>query len=912
MVQTNYDIFNRQETPPFVLCNPNGDQIYSLDSASKKEVARRFNAISEVKITVPKEVNGVDTPAYEHLKQKRLILVGDDESGYFVITNVSEDSSGSIPSKVVSAMSYDYTLVARKLNAFGGTFPLYDILTPEDSLLGTILEYIPSWSIGDVDAELLTRYRTFDVSNTNIYEFLVTNVEEAYNCIIIFDTVNKTISAKTLDNVTTETDVFMSHHNLIKSSSFREISDELSTALYVVGGGDLSINAVNPLGSNLIYNFDYYKSTDWMSQSLIDALTTWESLIVANQTTYANTLTSMKIANGELIILNGELDTLEAEYLALEAVQKVRIEASQDLTAINVELAAKQVEIDSKETEITSKESEITSLRATLEGINDTLSFDNNFTVAELEELDFFINENTYQNENIVQLDSDSAVEVQENAQILYDQAIEVLERVSQPRYEFDINSVNMLSLKAFESLNSQLELGSIVYMQNASSQDLSLILLEIKYDYESPGKFNLTFSNRLRLDNGAFIYSDLLGQAVKSGTSVKFDSAKWANWSNDYKNDVTSFITSSLDASTNKLISGDNEEIEIYSNGLRGRHWDSDTETYDDEQIWLTSNMIAFTEDNWNSSSMGIGRIDFNGTPVYGVVAEAIVGNLIAGNELEISNDANNFILNENGAFLNNASFELTTDSGKNRITLDADVGIKIESNPAGTWSDSFYADTSGNIIFAGTLSGVDGDFSGSITADSGFIGGMEITSDGIDVDSTHYIHNDGEIKWGGLWLKTSGDAQFDGDIYATKLVGTVDWSQIINTPIPTSQFNGGSGYSASGIDTGNMSGNRVYGGTISGGGVSIGLDSYGILDISGSNYIYLNASDVRCRADFLVQDDLTVSDDATVWGTFKIGGNLVSGGYYGSTTTFGVGGAYSAKTLTFRNGILTGWSFG
>ena len=147
-------------------------------------------------------------------------------------------------------------MVSRKLTAFGGTYPLYDILTPEDSLLGTVLTYIPNWSIGTVDSELLTKFRTFDIADVNIYEFLVTNVEETYECIILFDTVNKTISAKVLDNVTTDTDVFMSHDNLIEQSSFREIADELSTSLYVTGGGDLSINAVNPLGTNIIYNFD--------------------------------------------------------------------------------------------------------------------------------------------------------------------------------------------------------------------------------------------------------------------------------------------------------------------------------------------------------------------------------------------------------------------------------------------------------------------------------------------------------------------------------------------------------------------------------------------------------------------------------------------------------------------------------
>ena len=220
----SYDIFNRQDEPPFILCNPSGEQIYSLRSAPKKEVVRRFNAISEVNLTIPKEVNEVEIPGYEYLKQKRLILVDDDTSGYFIITDVSEDSDGSVPTKTIKALSYEFALVTKKLSAFGGTYPIYDILTPDDSLLGEIIARAPAWSIGEVDSELLAKYRTFDVADMNIYDFLVNDVEEAYDCVIIFDTLNKTISAKTLDNVTVDTDVYMSHDNLINTSSFKEVA----------------------------------------------------------------------------------------------------------------------------------------------------------------------------------------------------------------------------------------------------------------------------------------------------------------------------------------------------------------------------------------------------------------------------------------------------------------------------------------------------------------------------------------------------------------------------------------------------------------------------------------------------------------------------------------------------------------
>jgi len=630
MVTQLYDIFNRQEKPEVTLCNPNKDELYSMKAASSFIVKRRYNATSEIEMTIPKEVDGVTVPGFEYVSQKRLLKVDDTDIGYFVISDVSIDDSGAVPVKNVRGLSLEFSMMAKKLSAFGGTMAIYDVLDPDNSLLGRMLAYIPAWSIGTIDSTLLTKFRTFDVADTNIYNFLMTEASDAYGCVFTFDTVNNEISATAIENVSSPTDVYFSHDNVIENSELDEVADELTTALYVYGGGDLDIRTVNPLGTNVIYNFSYYQTTDWMTQDLIDAITDWEALILANQATYASTLTSLKSSLANLVVLEGELVDLNSEYLALEATQRARIESGQSLTDINILLAAKQVEIDSKENEITNENTTITNLRSTLEGINTTLSFESNFTSVQIEELSYFTFENTYQNENLVQLDSMDADEVQDLAQTLYDQGVIVLARISQPRYEYSMDTASVLALKEYETFTDQLELGSTVYVEKDDGSTLTLVLLEMSYDYENPQGFSMTFSNRLRLDNGDFVFSDLFGQPVKTGTTVKFDKLKWANWASTYKNDVTSFITSSLDASTNNLINASDEEIKIYDNGLRGKHWDSVSETYDSREVWLTSNMLAFTNDSWATAEMAIGEIDFNGTPLYGVVDSFVTNRLM------------------------------------------------------------------------------------------------------------------------------------------------------------------------------------------------------------------------------------------------------------------------------------------
>jgi len=884
-----------REDVEFILCNPNGEQLYSLKSAINKTLSMRFNAISEISFTVPKFIDGEELEIYDWVKEKRVVLI--EDTGYFIITKAPETAENGNAIKKVTALSYESTLIGKRIFAINGTMRIWDSLDPtEDSVFKTVLEYAPGWSLGTIDAEIITKFRTFDEENVNIYDFLTNTVAEAFNCIVQFNPLEKTISARLQEETTEE-----------------EISDEIVTKLGVYGDGGLSISSVNPLGTDYMYNFSHYMSTDWMSQGLIDSIIAWEAQIASIQASYASALTDIKVANGELIVLEGELSTLNSELVALETIMKVRIEGGEtDLSAERQDTLDKTSEIDAKTVEITNKEVQLESLRANLVTMNDGVSFETNFTEDELEELEYYIYENSYSNKNFAQLNSMTPVDIQDLAQELYEQGVDVLAKLSVPRYEFEISMINMLALKEYEVFNADVQLGSIVHLQNFNGDDISLVILEIVDSYSNPNDFSLILSNRLRLDGAAFIYTDLIGKMSKAGDAVDSNGYKWSDWIDNSRDDVNSFINSSLDASKNKIINAENQEILIDSNGLRGRKWDEVGEDYEDTQVWLTSSTLGFTGDSWNSAGLALGRISLNGDEYFGLVASAVVGRIIAGASLEISNENNSFTVDGTGATLHNADLTLTTDNNANKITIAPDVGIKIETNDGGTWEDSFFVDSSGNLIFSGSLSGASGDFSGSITSESGYIGGMGITTDGIDVDSTHFIHNDGEIKWGGLWLKANGDTQISGDIVATSFTGQIDWNNIVNTPIPASQFNGGSGYSANGFNQGAMSGSRISGGTIGGNGSSIGLDSFGNLVLRSDSYTSIYGSSARLTVGGGFTDVASgqFTSRGLAWfnsGIAITGGGIYANGWTGETTyVYYKTSGGDNKYMRFQNGLL------
>ena len=714
------------------------------------------------------------------------------------------------------------------------------------------------------------------------------------------------MSAVAYENATTNTDIFLSFDNLIDNAKVSEKTDEITTCLSVYGGGVLNIRGVNPLGTDKIYDFSYYSNTEWMSAGLVLALQNWNTLLDVQQPIYADNLTLLKTYNQEMIVLRSTLTQLNSDYLSLEGVKKLRVQTGTSLTSINAELNSKQLEINAQQVLINNKQFQIDSITLILQEINDLVSFENtsNFTSPQLLELNNFIYENTYKNENIIQTDSMTTVEIQDAQQDLYDQAQVVLSRISQPRYEIEFEAINYTELSEFDVFTEQTELGMVV-SADLDAGIIETVLLEMSLSFDNPEDFSMTFSNRLRLDNGNFTYSDLFGSVVKTGSAVSFDSLKWSNWENNYKDDVTTFITSALDTTTNNLINNSNQEILINQNGLRGRTLNPSTNQYDPTQVWLTSSVLAFTDDSFKTSKLALGSVSTPAGNKFGLVAEILVGNMIAGNTLTISNSGNNFILDANGATLNNAKFNIQTTNTKITIDPTATRNFVIQKNEGGTFVDKFWVDNAGNVNFSGNLTGATGTFSGTLSASVGNIGTLVIDSQGLKTpDGVNYLRGNGDLKWGGLSI-SGGSATFTGNVYADKLVGAVSYSQLTDIP-------------ANKITSGNMSGDRLYGGTWSGSGMALRMTGTGVPTLTGTSGLILEGGSlgISLSGTQIVQSSTYIAGYGVVTSSLSVGGTLyinssvnVSGSN-GVTVSRQVDTPSGIKVLTFRNGICIGFA--
>ena len=326
-----FDYFGFYETPTMTLCNPNKKTLHILDKLKDRRLQLNLSAISTFSFTAFEYLDGKKNEYYNDLQSKRLVHI--DDIGYFIIVSCNETSYGFNSTKEIVANSLEFELARKKVDLKSGTYKFYDPLNVENSLLGMVLKPMFTWTIGEVDEDLWDIWKEYSYEDNNIYNYLMTNVSEAVECIFTFDIENRKVHATSAKNIISKTNIYMSHKNLIDNVKITEKSDELCTMLSVSGGNNLSIDFVNPLGYKYIYNFNYYKNLNWMSQELIDAINTWEKRVNDNKDYHTSLITRRyEIHN----LLKGATNNADDSGLFGE-----RTWLEQDLANLEVLLASK-------------------------------------------------------------------------------------------------------------------------------------------------------------------------------------------------------------------------------------------------------------------------------------------------------------------------------------------------------------------------------------------------------------------------------------------------------------------------------------------------------------------------------------------------------------------------------------------
>ena len=751
-----YDSLDYIKQPALVHCTQSrkGKGILDVDSLV---IGLKFCETSEMSFDIYQDHQG-----FESIRKGTVIK--SDGFGYWSVDEVEENDDGVYKIKNVKAYSYEVVLGSINITLKEDSYYLYNELNADKSLLG-LIENNTNWKIGHVDITLTNKKRTLEFENTAIYDALMKDISEAFKCYFVFDTDTMTINCYDRMNRPKRSGIMLSFRNLIKEMKIKDNQDGIITALTVTGGDGVGINLVNPLGTNTIYDFHYYY--DEMSPDLKNAIILWQESLSDISEEYKEKVALRRSLATTKTTLESDLAVLETSLKAKKDVQSVNIVSGNEerLPPLKQEIKALESQIREKNAEIEDVDNRHTEAVKACSEISTALSMKNNFTEEQYKELMFYIRSGSYENENFIFTSITTEEEEIDIEGELYEQALIEFKKFADARYQFEVDLINFINNPIYKPFLTNLELGYSAMIEIKDDTWTDPRIIGINLDFNNVENTNIILSDSLMLQDGVYSFATNYTNTSKAANKVAISASKWDEPSkNGFYDTVNDYIRNALDLARQEIINAKNQEFTIGSYGIRGRQENGDS--YSDEQIAIINNLIAFTDDGWNSVKTALGKVAIGDQQYYGLVAEAIVGNLVAADHLIISNENNTFEVTADGATLSNAI--LTVENTLNKILIDPENGIKIQTKKSdGSTDDVFYTGVDGNIIAK------------SIKLESSNIGGWTTTSEGITDSKGNYINSDGT---GQLSLLTwsQGVATFNGNIYAHNLYSSVGGTHI------------------------------------------------------------------------------------------------------------------------------------
>ena len=291
-----------------------------------------------------------------------------------------------------------------------------------------------------------------------------------------------------------------------------------------------------------------------------------------------------------------------------------------------------------------------------MEYIRKKTEANNFFTEDQWIRLSPFIREDEYNDSNFLLTGHESEEERLSICKELMESAAKELKTLCQPSLEFSMTMANILALPEFEPLFDQFQLGNFIRVGIREDYVKRSRLLEVSMSFDDLSDFSATFGNLVTTKSEVDKHASLLAQAVSAGKQVAKSASSWqktvdkTSWIEDSINNGLQDVTLRIGASSGQAITQGPE-------GIRCRKYkEGSTTEYEPEEIMITSNVIAATNDNWRTSKTAFGKYYINGEERWGPIAEYVTaqtleGKLIRGGAIEIGEGDTKFIVNEDGS---------------------------------------------------------------------------------------------------------------------------------------------------------------------------------------------------------------------------------------------------------------------
>lgn len=424
--QIAFDKFGRPEPPTLLLQTADERTIGTLPNVANLKITVNFSETSEISFDLPAYSDGVPTPLYDKVAGYKVIRT--EHYGIFLLMKPEISGDGIEEIKSVTGYSLEKKLENKQFFLEEGTFNFWNPATPDDTILGRILEVSPGWKAGYVAPSLIGRYRTFDQYDDYALSFLYDDAMDTFRCVVVFDVYNKTINAYDADDDVSALPIYLGFDNLVTDLDITELTDELVTAMTPSGADDLDIRQVNPTGTNWIYDISYFIENGDIPSALAEKWTEWQKSVLNRQEYYkglvglrASATARLLSEQAKLVDRKAELDDLTNQQsvtiqaLALETTADGKASQQKKLDEINANMEKKKKEVADQEAVVadiktTLDASNPDSYPAQIKAVNDELKLTAFFTADEYALLRHYFIEQPLSDDTFVASDVDTAV----------------------------------------------------------------------------------------------------------------------------------------------------------------------------------------------------------------------------------------------------------------------------------------------------------------------------------------------------------------------------------------------------------------------------------------------------------------------------------------------------------------------
>lgn len=803
------------------LAKPNKTIVSTLVEASQINQSLKLSGVNELTFRIPfkVEIDHVLTnnPNIDLLKDRYYVKakVGSSEEWY-VIRNINDSADDENEFKDVTAYLLPYQMNDKLIRAYSeeginlSQALIGGIATDSAGATRTVYGALENtaWTLGYVDTDFITKFRSFDMSSVSVLDF-VFKVAESYNAVIVWDTIDSKINFYKPESVGINRGFNLSYGKYLKSISRESNSDEMVTRFRPIGYEELNIISQNPTGEPYLEDFSYFmypfamsgsvvtKSSYYMSDALCIEILNYNALVLSKESSFSSLLAQKATYRGEINTLQAEKDILDEQLAVIMDQLDIAKSNGASTTTLESQRVSKKAEVDSKQSLITSRNGSIASVDTQLAQIKTDLSITNNFSTATIKERKEFIIEKEWSDENIF------------DEVVLMTEAKKKFEELKKPSVVINISLVNFFKVVEAQDDHDKINLGDVI---NISYNDIGINatskIIEVQINWEDDD-ISLVIANTKEIETDESKLIKMLYQGSQTSTTVDMNKFKWNNVTS-INNKVDDLINNSWSALKNSIVAGVNNTIEISERGILVKNTDP---AKSNEYVIIQNSVIAITGDNGNTWK--------NAITARGIIGDLIIGKLFIGTGLQIDAsdasgvktltvDANGVTIagtkltitgglpaNQldpafknglistgtayNGVVIDSVSGLVITKSDNTiRTVLNATTGFAFQKNISGTWTDQMYYDPSSGSLFV----------DGVINARQLKLNGVNVLA-GSNTINGNYIN---QIRTDQLVAGSAkiGTALIDNLVVGSNVTmganATISWSNVTSQPyVPT-----------------------------------------------------------------------------------------------------------------------------